>query len=735
MTTKTMKKTISGILAAVLTTASLISLLPAAYAGDEEGTSETYSIYKEGEYDTLSDGTTKVWKYRNLLPEEGEDEGKVTYRDPNNTGSGYTEVTKDTANVKSGSYSWKGTPKVGSGSIRFEIDRFHNGDYYFSGWMKAEDNDGNAVKFADGNANFCLLNTYYYNGETSNDGNMLKAAKDGDGSSSFTLTGTDWNRIAIRRSSSYRESGKDYSWTTSMESNTAKAAAVRVGLNGNAATTTATDATFNMWLDDCSFRLTPDWKVNATGVSVANNMAKWTFDKDIDKWTVTKDLFTVSEGVTINNVAVATDETTRETTLTVSYSSDSGMGTITLPDGIKDAWGRTIDGVDDYKNANISTVDATYDSTAESELDAWGKWKYRNLLPEEGTESTTTNAVGNVTYKSNNSYVAVQKDESDKHTGAYSWKASVNKGDSMKVMIDGLVEGSYYASMWAKVDTDSTDSYPFYLVRNWTNDNNVNANGGNFAGQRQEPFQDKNGGTNYNIQVTKDWKHYGVERKHTGGESKLNTNTAFFITANFGETLGSAIDLLVDDWSFRLIPEWNVNFKEKVSVLGENKIRWTFDKDIDPWTCTKDLFGAEGCTVTDVNVATDEKTRVTTLTVTYNVTGADAKITLPAGITDAWGRTIQGLGEDDKTFNLSELTEFSPEDGEFVRVIGAEVPSDALVFVASYDASGALLGMGNVTVSGGVARGTAANVSSASEVKLFVWTKDLKPICTAIGLK
>lgn len=726
MATKTMKKTISGILAAVLTTASLISLLPAAFA-DGESTTE-YNINQDLD-------AKQKWKYRNLLPEEGEEvtdvnaAGAVLNHD-GNAAAGHGEA-------HTGTYSWQET-LTNEQCIRINIDPVYASQYNLSMWLKTEN-------VTDTSKN------------TDTDYHLVKVTMNRKHTPVTTDSGTTYTNdepeIVNPKFSSHAK-WEYFTQNVTLDKDTAIDQRCTLKVKSN-----TTDTSIKLSADDWNFRLIPDWTVNATGVSAANGVAKWTFDKDIDKWTVTKDLFTVTDGVTIDTVTVETDETSRKTTLAVDYSSDSAVGSITLPTGIKDAWGREIENVDTYKTADISTVETTYDSTAASELDAWGKWKYRNLLPSEGEEKTSNTEIGFIG-DMNASSTGIATDTDDKKSGNYSWKTTLKPTKTVRFKVDGLVEGNYYWSGWMKTTTDfeyTNNQIPFVLQRNWTNYENT---AGNAAGQLQQNFKDPNSTSNEpKFQVKNTWDYVTVTRKHDGGDSAPYTmvkNTEGIWTKKTPESRTSTTILLCcsdlgnddlgndyknkevtlnfDEVSFRLIPEWNVNFEEKVSVPGENKIRWTFDKDIDPWTCTKDLFVTEGCTVTDVNVATDDKTRVTTLTVTYNVTGANASITLPEGLTDAWGREIQNV-ETNETFRLTDLDEFDGTSGEFVKVIGADVPADALVFVASYGSDENLLGVTAVTVTGGVARGTAVSATTASSVKLFVWTNDLKPICESIGLR
>lgn len=712
MATKTMKKTISGILAAVLTTASLISLLPAAFA-DGESTTE-YNINQDLD-------AKQKWKYRNLLPEEGEEvtdvnaAGAVLNHD-GNAAAGHGEA-------HTGTYSWQET-LTNEQCIRINIDPVYASQYNLSMWLKTEN-------VTDTSKN------------TDTDHHLVKVTMNRKHTPVTTDSGTTYTNdepeIVSPKFSSHAK-WEYFTQNVTLDKDTAIDQRCTLKVKSNTA-----DTSIKLSADDWNFRLIPDWTVNATGVSAANGVAKWTFDKDIDKWTVTKDLFTVTDGVTIDTVTVETDETSRKTTLAVDYSSDSAVGSITLPTGIKDAWGRAITDIDTYKTADVSTVETTYDSTAASELDAWGKWKYRNLLPEEGEENTNKDAVGGIF---GSDRADVTKDTDNAHSGSYSWSTDVKKGKGMTARVDGIAEaGTYYYAVWLKAKdksgnstTDTTTvenlkNYPFHLILNWHH--NSISNYADAATNTEEEI------TTSNMLAKENWQYFQCTTKDlstlAGEKGTLISNTEKGAAVRLGSNMWSdqadfEMTMYADDWSFRLIPEWKVYLKEKVSVPGENKIRWTFDKDIDPWTCTKDLFVTEGCTVTDVNVATDDKTRVTTLTVTYNVTGANASITLPEGLTDAWGREIQSV-ETNETFRLTDLDEFDGTSGEFVKVIGADVPADALVFVASYGSDENLLGVTAVTVTGGVARGTAVSATTASSVKLFVWTNDLKPICESIGLK
>lgn len=311
-------------------------------------------FYPDATYDATAaselDGMGK-WKYRELLPKEGTEKasgsiGAVEYK---NTSGNYVSVDKDTDTKKTGAYSWHAQPHTNSGSIRFQIDGFQKGDYYFSAWMKAETTKGEIVKNGSGAQNYVLYNTYNY---PDVDKTMGPDSKNPSGSS-FYLTGTDWNRVTLVRSVTGMGGGVT-------ETDSSKTHYFRVGINGLA------NDTWHFYLDDCSFRFKPEDNVCIAYTKSATTTEKaiaatdevcFTFSNDIDYATVTK------ENVLLNGAAYddteiswTVNETTRENKLSIKFGVLSPEKEYTVElSGITDAWGRAIVGT---KKTTIKTLPA-----------------------------------------------------------------------------------------------------------------------------------------------------------------------------------------------------------------------------------------------------------------------------------------------------------------------------------------------------------------------------------------
>ena len=196
-----------------------------------------------------------------------------------------------------------------------------------------------------------------------------------------------------------------------------------------------------------------------------------------------------------------------------------------------------------------------------------------------------------------------------------------------------------------------------------------------------------------------------------------------FITHGLADT---TVTFGIDDVSFRQIPSWSVyaTGAEYVAQDGKNMIRYTFDKDIDKWSCEKDLFTANNCTVDSVAVTTDELTRKTSLDVAYTITGDNAAITLPKGLIDAWGREIVDV-EDYATIPVSNGIDKA--SGRFYYDVTDVTSEDYTVFVAAFDGN-RLINVTAAVVSDGKATGEM-DVNGIDKVVFYVWeTITIQPL-------
>ena len=283
-----------------------------------------YTIYDE------LDSTGK-WAYRNIVPDPECEDASVFY-DGNynlNSESKMTKVETDN-DAHSGNASIARTCKIW-GKIGFAVTGYDTeATYYTSIWMKSDNEDaGVSVSFAN-------------NLGVDSAGKRKEEAYRTSFSSNTTDVTSDWTYYSstLKLSSSAGSNPKDgYMWVMNNEREAGVSETVG----------TSTYVVNRVYVDDWNMRKIPSWRVNAQGVEVEGNTAVFKFDKDIDPWTVTADKILVNgeaNSASITSAVVATDEITRETTLTVTMNSEiDDECVIALPDTARDAWGREIAGI------------------------------------------------------------------------------------------------------------------------------------------------------------------------------------------------------------------------------------------------------------------------------------------------------------------------------------------------------------------------------------------------------
>ena len=280
-----------------------------------------YTIYDE------LDSTGK-WAYRNIVPDPECEDASVFYDgDYNlNIDSKMTKVETDN-DAHSGNASIARTCKIW-GKIGFAVTGYDTeATYYTSIWMKSDNEDaGVSVSFAN-------------NLGVDSEGKRKEEAYRTSFSSNATDVTSDWTYYSstLKLSSSAGSNPEDgYMWVMNNER--------KAGVSETVGTSTY--VVNRVYVDDWNMRKIPSWRVNVQGVEVEGNTAVFKFDKDIDPWTVTADKILVNgeaNSASITSAVVATDEITRETTLTVTMNSEiDDECVIALPDTARDAWGREI---------------------------------------------------------------------------------------------------------------------------------------------------------------------------------------------------------------------------------------------------------------------------------------------------------------------------------------------------------------------------------------------------------
>lgn len=278
-----------------------------------------YTIYEDLD-------ETGAWKYRNLVPdEECESLDGFVSKGSNTSTTGIQTDIMLSEDKHSGNYSIKRGTRTNAG-IGFEIDTIEidPAEYYVSAWIKSD-------CYGEGcqNVPVDFARNYSVN-------NKAKESSFDGGGNKFLAT-TQWNYF----SKTVKQTGKPDS--------DKKVTIYFLNSDINYGIVEGDRHVQNIYVDDWNFRLIPSWNVNATGISVNGNTAVFTFDKDIDKWTVTADKLLVNGKVnngTITSAVVDTNEITRVTTLTVTATQNIDDDfVISLPAEARDAWGREIEGI------------------------------------------------------------------------------------------------------------------------------------------------------------------------------------------------------------------------------------------------------------------------------------------------------------------------------------------------------------------------------------------------------
>ena len=283
-----------------------------------------YTIYEE------LDASGK-WAYRNLVPDADCSNADLFYVGEVDTSKGQTALSVDTEDYHSGGSSITRILR-NNGKIGFEVTNYDTAaEYYVAAWLKANCKDDEPVSAS-----------YASDLYTTNTTTTTKTELGFSVGNTPEIT-NEWGYYTTKVSRP-KTSGVEVPAYTGTN-------ATRVWLINTENSHGLSQDSDRRWLneinvDDWSWRKIPNWKVNATGVNVNGNTAVFTFDKDIDKWTVTADKLLVNGKVnnnTITSAVVATDELTRVTTLTVTATENIDDDfVISLPDEARDAWGRKI---------------------------------------------------------------------------------------------------------------------------------------------------------------------------------------------------------------------------------------------------------------------------------------------------------------------------------------------------------------------------------------------------------
>ncbi|MBQ7900843.1 MAG: hypothetical protein IJ365_02610 [Clostridia bacterium] len=731
-----MKNNFKNVIAYVVTMLMVLSSLPAVYAAD----SADNGLYPDAVHTISADEIDSAgnWIYRELVP----DTSCETTDGFRAKGSITTNSTMQDSGLRlstdahTGSYSIARTMRSNPG-IAFDVAApglvaytdTNQKEYIFSTYMRADCSENVNVTVTP------AVNYRPVGGTDNKEGAFDKGT--GETSSAFDVK-SSWNYFTKRVRMFEADSAKQvtlYLYFSKLDSN-------------NSTTDSTGDESKQiqtLYVDDWSVRLdvpdsfdssyTKSIDSSSHSTSIANgDTVTFTFSLDIDPRTVRKENITVNGDKNSNNVSavsVATNETTRETTLTITLDNmqDDSLYNIALPE-IKDAWGRDVVGA-----TEASYVCTSSEYTINQDLDASGNWKYRNLVPDEGCEALSDgDTVYFTDYGSTDSGSQYQSNvalcTNDKHSGNASLKRSARTNTGIRFDTDSLATDNYYVSAWLKSDCDgdSCTSVPVGLL--WW---------GYVDDAQKSTYFKTETNKEVKFQATTKWQHFSAAvNSGTQVDNKAGIRIYFGnmdSTNGKTETIGLNTrhiqTIYVDDWDFRLIPDWSVNATgaEYVydSATGKNIMRYTFDKDIDEWTCTEDLFTGENCTIDDVSVTTNELTRKTTLDVAYTIVGAgEAKIELPEGITDAWGREIEGV---DEYAAVSVENGIDKTSGSFYYDISDITSDDYTVLVASFDGSEIIdVTIASVPEKAYKAEGTV-DVDGADKVVFYVWeTSTIKPL-------
>ncbi len=601
-------------------TSLLISQIYVSGLADDTTTSAAYTIKN----DLDADGN---WIYRELVPDiECETTNGFLKIGEKTSGSTMqdADIVLSNNNPHGGNYSIKRTMRTNPG-IAFTptaalktYTQDEPNEYVISAWMRTECSDGQTVKVVPG---------YTIPAQTQFDKGT------GESLSGFEVKNT-WQYFSKK----VRKGKSD--------------AAKSVGFWFNGDTLTAVNAVYDttgteskyiqtLYIDDWSMRLcVPDSFPETERLSVDYNKEAQTltykFNLDIDPRTVRKeniDVNGVRGGTYIESAILkTTNEETREHTLTLKLQNleKENIITVKLAD-IKDAWGRDVSGnapfiINNYPEGQYTIYD---------DLDADGKWAYRNLISDEGCETL-------------DGFWDKDKNEmqlsTDKHSGNYSLSRKMSGYAGLGSKVDDLeLDAEYVLSVWAKADLHSAAGDTVNLtpaVSLYDDDGSTEAKYRETTFSLEIPINNEWGYySNNNLKITKKTANFTITEI-----IKTKPMYVYFYANKVvnGEKLENTI--YIDDWNFRKMPAWEV-YLTGVYVDG-NTATFTFDKDIDKWSVTADKILVNGAAnsgkISDVKVTTDEITRETKLTVTTSEPISDKfVISLPDTAKDAWGRNIK----------------------------------------------------------------------------------------------
>lgn len=287
----------------------------------------TYDASKDLDEDGL-------WLYRNLAPDPDCENVNAFWKPTYNNDVGTLSVSD--AEYHSGNGSLMKQFKGPYARMGFESDVKANTDYHFSAWMKNE--TGN-----DSPNEMVVAGEYTTNDETGKSLGNSQVVITPQLSQRFALT-PQWQYInADVRITNFKKNSASYpigeTYTIS---------------NQKIYVTKETAGEKVVYMDDLNFRRIPPFNVytkkvsHADGCEIGNESVKFTFSHDIDPWSVTPDKIMLNgkNGEGLIKTSLNTDETTRETTLSIQFITppeNNEEVTISLF-GLKDAWGRNVIG-------------------------------------------------------------------------------------------------------------------------------------------------------------------------------------------------------------------------------------------------------------------------------------------------------------------------------------------------------------------------------------------------------